>query len=140
MLPGQDQGPRYESRRLPQRSSCLRRSLRAEDAPEALAVLKEDQYPQHRGHQSGSNRRRRKRQVKRKDVVELGRQHCQRKWHEVAEEQQQSAKNLHSEKERSKVRCADGNKELHRQRIRRWRLVDEIEKSVQPKDRKHKAQ
>jgi hypothetical protein len=47
---------------------------------------------------------------------------------------------LHGEKECSKVRCADGNKELHCQRIRRGRLVDEIEKSIQPKDRKHKAQ
>jgi hypothetical protein len=122
------------------RNSWLRRSLRAEDALEAFAVLKEDQYPQYTRHQSRSNARRRKRQVKRKDVVELRRQHGQRKWHAVAEEQQQSAKNLRREKERGKVRCADGNKELHRQRIRRRWLVDEVEKSVQPKDRKHKAQ
>jgi NAD(P)-dependent dehydrogenase (short-subunit alcohol dehydrogenase family) len=35
--------------------------LRAEDAPEAFAVLTEDQYPQYRGHQSRRNARRRKR-------------------------------------------------------------------------------
>jgi hypothetical protein len=51
----------------------LRRRLRAEDALEALAVLKEDQYPQCTGHQSARNARRRERQVKREDVVELRR-------------------------------------------------------------------
>src|SRR5690348_12215890 len=61
------------------RNSCLRRRLRGEDAREAFAVLKEDQYPHYRGHQSRSNGRRRKRQVKRKDVVELRRQRRQRK-------------------------------------------------------------
>src|SRR5271154_2399949 len=100
------------ARRLLRRNSWLRGRLRAEDAIEALAVLKEDQYPQYSCHQSRRNARRRKRQVKRKDVVELRRQRCQRKWDEVAGEQQQSAKNLHSEKEVGKVRCADGNKEL----------------------------
>src|ERR1700683_1017633 len=122
----------WATHRLLRRNSWLRRRLRAEDALEALAVLKEDQYPQYRGHQSRRNARRRKRQVKRKDVVELRRQHCERKWHEVAGEQQQSAKNLHSEKEGGKVRCADGNMELHFQRIRRGRLVEEVEKSIQP--------
>src|SRR5580692_1859587 len=119
---------------------CVGSRLRPEDALEAFAVLKEDQYPQYRGHQSRTNARRRKRQVKRKDVVELRRQHCQRKWYEVAGEQQQSAKNLQSEKEGSKVRCADGNKELECQWIRRGRLVEEVEKSIQPKDRKGQAQ
>ena len=80
------------------------------------------------------------RQVKRKDVVELRSKQCQRKWHEKAEEQQQPTKDLHREEERSKMRRADGNKELYRKRIcRRW-LVDEIEKSVQAKDGKHQAE
>jgi hypothetical protein len=118
----------------------LRRRLRAEDALEAFAVLKEDQYPQYRGHQGRRNARRRKRQVKRKDVVELRCQHCQRKWHEVARKQQQSTKDLQGEEERSKVRCADGNKELDCQRIRRRRLVDEVEKSIQSNDRKDQPQ
>src|SRR5271163_1393144 len=118
----------------------MRRRLRGEDALEAFAVLKEDQYPQYGSQQCRRNACRRKRQVKRKNVVELRRQRGQRKRHEVAGEQQKSAKNLHREKECSKVRCADGNKELHRQRICRGWLVDKVEKSVQPKDRKHKAQ
>src|SRR6202021_90561 len=75
-------------RRL-RRNSWLRRRLRAEDALEAFAVLKENQYPQYRGHQSRRNACWRKRQVKRKDVVELRRQHCQRQWLAVAREQQQ---------------------------------------------------
>src|SRR5580700_2159644 len=129
----------HDSWRVLRRSSWLRRRLRVEDALEAIAVLKEDEYPQYRGHQSRTNGRRRQRQVKRKDVVELRRQYCQGKRHEVAGEQQQTTKDLHGEEESGKVRCADGNKELHCQRIRRWRLVDEVEKSVQPKDRKHKA-
>src|SRR5580658_3968421 len=124
----------------PAPNSWLCRRLRAEDALEALAVLIEDHYPQYTGHQSRRNARRRKRQVKRKDVVELRRQHCQRKWHEVAGQQQQSAKNLQSEKESRKVRCGDGTKELHCQRIRRGRLVDEVEKAIQPKNRKGQAQ
>src|SRR5258707_5959715 len=122
--------PSVQSRRLLRRNSCLRRRLRAEDAVEAFAVLKENQYPQYRGHQSRSNGRRRKRQVKRKDVVELRRQHCQRKRDEVARKQQQPTEHLHREKEHGKVRCADGNKELDCQRIRRERLVDEVEKSI----------
>src|ERR1700675_2024946 len=130
---------RYESLRLLRRNSWLRRRLRAEDAVEAFAVLKEDQHPQYRGHQRRRNARRRKRQVKRKDVVEHRSKQCQRKGHEKAGEQQQPTNDLHGEKERGKVRCADGNKELDCQRIRRRRLVDEVEKSVQPKDRKHKA-
>ena len=85
------------------RNLCLRRSLRAEDALETFAVLKKDEYPQNRGHQSRRNARRRKRHVKRKDVVELRRQHCQCKWHEVAGEQQQSTKDLHGEKECGKM-------------------------------------
>jgi hypothetical protein len=68
------------------RNSCLRRSLRAEDALETFAVLKEDQNPQHASDQRGRDAARCHRQVKRKDVVELRRQHCQRKWHEKAEE------------------------------------------------------
>src|ERR1700692_2890497 len=121
------------------RNLCLRRRLRAEDALETFAVLQEDQNPQHASDQRGRDARRSHRQVKRKDVVELRSKQCQRKWHEKAEEQQQPAKHLPSEEERGKVRCADGNKELHCQRIRRWRLVDKVEKSIQPKDRKNKA-
>ena len=122
-----------------QRNLWLRRRLRAEDAREAFAVLKEDQYPQYRGQQSRGNGRRGKRQVKCQDVVELRRQRCQGKWNEVARKQQQPAEHLHGEKERSEVRCADGNKELDRQWIRRRWLVDEVEESIQPKDRKQKA-
>src|SRR6266567_847861 len=68
------------------RNSCLGRRFRAEDALEAFAVLKKDQYPQYRGHQSRSNARRRHRQVEREDVVELRSKQCQGKWHEVAGE------------------------------------------------------
>src|SRR5581483_9540925 len=98
------------------------------------------QYPQYRGQQSRSNGRRRKRQVKRQDVVELGGQRCQRKWHEVSREQQQPADHLDCEKECGKVRCADGDKKLNRQRICWWRLVDELEKSIQPKNGKDQSQ
>src|ERR1700722_16585066 len=38
------------------------------------------------------------------------------------------------------MRRADRDKELYRKRIRRRRLVDEVEKSVQAKDRKHQSQ
>src|SRR5258705_13322237 len=38
------------------------------------------------------------------------------------------------------MRRADGDKELYRKRIRRRRLVDEVEKSVQAKDREHQPQ
>ena len=75
------------------RNSWLRRRLRAEDAFEAFAVLHEDQ-------------------VKRKHVVELRSKQCQGKWHEKAEEQQPPTKDLHGEKECSKVRCDDGAKKL----------------------------
>src|ERR1700675_793559 len=131
---------RYESLRLLRHNSWLRRRLRAEDALEAFAVLKEDQHPQYRGHQSRRDARRRKRQVKRKDVVELRRQHCQRKWHEVAGKQQQPTEHLNREEECGKMRLADGDKKLTCERIRRRRLVDKVEKSVQPKDRKDQAQ
>lgn len=133
--PGGDgiRGPRYESQRALRRNSWMRRRLRAEDALEAFAVLKEDQYPQYRGHQSRSNARRRKRQMKRKDVVELRRQRCQRKWHEVARKQQQPTEQLNREEECGKMRLADSDKKLNRERIRRGRLVDEVEKSIQPK-------
>src|SRR5580692_594048 len=119
---------------------CVGSRLRPEDALEAFAVLKEDQYPQYRGHQTRSNARRRKRQVKRKDVVEHGSKQCQGKGYEKAGKQKQSSKDLHGEKERSKVRRADGHKELDCQRIRRGRLVDEVEKSIQPKNRKDQPQ
>ena len=59
----------------------------------------------HEATRRRSNARRCQRQVKRKDVVELRRQQCQRKWHEKAGEQQQSTKHLHREEERGKVRC-----------------------------------
>src|ERR1700730_17145542 len=101
------------------RNSWLRRSLRAEDSLEAFAVLKEDQYPQYRGHQSRSNARRRKRQVKRKNVVKLRRQHCQRKRHEAAQKQQQPTEQLKREEECGKMRLADGDKKLNFERIRR---------------------
>src|SRR5579862_2850110 len=114
--------------------------LRAEDALEAFAVLKEDQYPQYRGHQSRRNARRRKRQVKRKDVVELRRQHRQRKWNEITRKQQQPAEHLNREEECRKMRLADYDKKLNSERIRRGRLVDEVEKSIQPKDRKDQPQ
>src|ERR1700675_2034062 len=121
---------RYESLRLLRRNSSLRRRLRAEDPLEAFAVLKEDQHPQYRGHQSRRNTCRRKRQVKRKDVVELRRQDGQRKWHEVARKQQQPTNDLHGEEECGKMRCADGDKKLNRERVRRRRLVDKLEKSI----------
>ena len=54
---------------------------------------------------AGAMVRRRHRQVKRQDVVELRSQQCQRKWHESAEEQQQPTKHLPREEERGKVRC-----------------------------------
>ncbi len=38
------------------------------------------------------------------------------------------------------MRLADGDKKLNRERIRRGRLVDEVEKSIQPKDRKDQPQ
>src|SRR4029077_6117973 len=120
--------------------SWLHSRLRPEDALEAFAVLNEDQYPQYRGHQCRSNARRRKRQVKRKDVVELRRQHCQSKWHEVARKQQQPTEQLNREEECGKMRLADGDKKLNREWIRRGRLVDEVEKSIQRKDRKDQPQ
>src|SRR5580704_15138408 len=122
--------PRVRTAAMLRGNSWLSGRLRGEDPLEAFAVLKKDQYPQYRGHQSRSNGRRRKRQMKRKDVVEFRRQHCQCKWHEVARKQEQSTKDLQQEKEGGKVRCADGNKELHCQWIRRRRLMDEVEKSI----------
>jgi DNA invertase Pin-like site-specific DNA recombinase len=62
--------------------------------------------------------------VKRNDVVELRRQHCQRKWHEVARKQQQPTEQLNREEECGKMRLADGDKKLNRERIRRGRLVE----------------
>jgi eukaryotic-like serine/threonine-protein kinase len=93
----------------PRRNSCLRRRLRAEDALETFAVLKEDQNPQHASDQRGRDAARCHRQVKRKDVVELRSKQCQRKWHEKAEEQQQPTEDLQQEEERGEVRCADCN-------------------------------
>jgi hypothetical protein len=40
---------------------------------------------------------------------------------------------MHREKKRGKVRCADADKELDGQRIRRWRLKDKVKEPVQPK-------
>ncbi len=62
---------RYESLRLPRRNSRPCRRLHDEDSPEALAVLKENQNPQHASDQRRSDARRRHRQVEREDVVEL---------------------------------------------------------------------
>ena len=73
---------------------CLRRRLRAEDALEAFAVLKEDHDPQHARDQCGRDAAGRHRQMKRKDVIEFCRKQCQRKRHEKAEEQQQPTNNL----------------------------------------------
>src|SRR4029077_5020853 len=122
------------------RNLCLRRSPRAEDALETFAVLQENQNPQHASDQSRRDGARGHRQVERQDVVELRSQQCQRKWHESAEEQQQPTKHLPREEERGKVRCDDGAKKLYRLQLRGRRLVDKVEKSVQPKDRKHQAQ
>src|SRR5258708_12991061 len=38
------------------------------------------------------------------------------------------------------MRRTDGDKELYRKRVRRRRLVDEVEKSVQAEDRKHQPE
>src|ERR1035438_6662522 len=78
--------------------------------------------------------------MKRKDVVKLRRQQRQRKWHEKAGEQEQPTKDLHREEEGGEVRCAGGNKELDCQGIRQGRLVDEVEKSIQPNDSKYQPQ
>jgi hypothetical protein len=50
--------------------------------------------------------------VKRKEVVELRRQRCQRKGHEVARKQQQPTEQLNREEECGKMRLADGDKKL----------------------------
>src|SRR5580700_5301389 len=78
--------------------------------------------------------------MKRKDVVQLRRQQSQRKRHEVARKQQQPSEQLNCEEERGKMRFADGDKKLNRERIRRRRLMDEVEKSIQPKDGKDQPQ
>jgi hypothetical protein len=122
------------------RSSSLRHGLRAEDALETFAVLKKDQYPQYRRHESGSNAGWRKRQVKRKDVVEFRRQQCERKRDKVARKQQQPTEHLNREEECGEVRCADRDKKLNRERIRRRRLVDEVEKSIEPENDKDQPQ
>lgn len=100
----------------------LSRRLRAENAVETFAVLQEDQNPQHASDQRGRDAAWRHRQVKRKDVVELRRKQCQRKWYEKTEEQEKSTKHLQREEERGKMRCADGNKELDCHWVRWWRL------------------
>jgi hypothetical protein len=38
---------------------------------------------------------------------------------------------LNAEEERGKMRRADGDKELYRKWVRRWWLMDEVEKSIQ---------
>src|ERR1700694_4749998 len=72
--------------------------------------------------------------------VELSCQQRERKWHEVAGKQQQPTNQLNGEKERCKMRRANGNEELNRQRICRRRLMDEVKKPVQAKNRKHQSQ
>jgi hypothetical protein len=47
---------------------------------------------------------------------------------------------LNREEERGKMRFTDGDKKLNRERIRRGRLVNEVEKSIQSKDRKDQPQ
>lgn len=96
---------------------CRRRTLRAEDALAAFVVLKGDQYRQYRGHQGRSSARRRRSQVKNKDVVELRRQRCQCKWHELCRKQQQPTEQLNREISLSKallpaplgLPCCDAN-------------------------------
>src|SRR6202042_1041043 len=70
----------------------------------------------------------------------LRRKHGERERHKEAGKQQQPANQLHGEEEGGKMRRADGDKELYRKRIRWRRLVDEVEKSVQAKDREHQPQ
>ena len=54
---------------------CRRRRLRREDAAETFTVRNEDHHPQPAGHQRGSDRRRRKRDMEREYVVEFAREH-----------------------------------------------------------------
>ena len=89
---------------------------RVKDTLEAFAVLKEDQYPQYRGHQSRRNTRRRKRQVKRKDVEELGlptasAQGARRSPKAIAAHREQ----LNSRRKNGgEMRLADGDEKLNR--------------------------
>ena len=79
--------------------------------------------------------------MKREDVVELRRQHCQREWNEKARKQQQPTEQLNREEERSKVGWLTiAPKNCNASGLVGWRLMNKIEKSIQPKDRKHKAQ
>src|ERR1700739_3473681 len=78
--------------------------------------------------------------MKREDVIQLRRKHRERERHKEARKQKQPANQLRCEKERGKMRRAHGDKKLYRKRVRRRRLVDEVEKSVQAKDRKHQPQ
>ena len=55
--------------------------------------------------------------MERKNVVKLRRQQHQRKRHEVARKQQQPTEQLNREEERGKVRFADGDQKLNRERI-----------------------
>jgi hypothetical protein len=79
--------------------------------------MQEDEHPQHASDERQSDARRQR-----------------------EAEGKQPANQLHGEEERGKMRRADGDKELYRKRIRRRRLVDEVEKSVQAKERKHQSQ
>src|ERR1700722_11779943 len=118
----------------------LRRRLSSQKSVEAVAVLQKDQNPEHGCYQCRRNACRRKRQMKREDVIKLRRKQRKRERHKEARKQKQAANQLHREEERGKMRRADGDKELYRQRIRRRWLMDEVEKSVQAKDCKHQPQ
>src|SRR5580692_3488749 len=69
-------GPPLQRSRL---SLCRR--LCAEDALEACAILQKNKNPEHRGYQCWSNARRRKREMKREDVIKLRRKHRERERH-----------------------------------------------------------
>ena len=58
--------------------------LRLEGSLKFAAILQKDQDPEHRRYQCRSNARRRKRQMKRKDVVQLRRKHRERERHKEA--------------------------------------------------------
>ncbi len=62
------------TRRLTAKSLSLKRRLRTEQAMEAIAITEEDQHPQHAGNECRRYPRR-KRQVKRKDVVKFRSKH-----------------------------------------------------------------
>src|SRR6185312_764436 len=125
---------------LPRRRLALRDGLCGQNTAEAVAILKEDEHPEHTSHQGHGNAGGRHREVEGKNVVQLRCKQDERERNEEAREQQQAANQLHREEEGGKVRPDDGAKELQRERIRRRRLMNEVEKSVKAEDRKDEAQ